>query len=242
MPQNNPSNSALDLYAHIEDIIGVQEIAPQLYAHYFLFLSGIEFDSLLDVGCGSGFFLSQIQGAFAPQRAVGIDLSSHMVESSKERGIEAYQVDLCYMERGSFDVLTAVFDMLNYLDAKELQRFLSCAEEKINEGGYLLFDINTLHGFEDIAVGSFITEEDGRFVAIDSEFDAGLYSSDFTLFERQADESYLKSQGTIQQYHHTVEDIQKLLPNMTIVTQSDVTLYSDRPDKEFVVFCKETLA
>ncbi len=239
MAQNNPSNKALDLYAHIEDLIGVQEIAPQLYAHYFLFLSDIAFDSLLDIGCGSGFFLSQIQGAFAPQRAMGIDLSGRMVESSKERGIQAYQIELCQMKQGSFDVLTAVFDMLNYLDAKELQRFLSCAEERINEGGYLLFDINTLHGFQDIAVGSFITEEDDRFITIDSEFDAGLYSSDFTLFERQADQSYLKSQGSIQQYYHTVEDIQKHLPNMTMITQSDVMLYSDRADKEFVVFRKE---
>ena len=45
---------ALDLYAKVEDLLGVKEAAPTLYAHYLLFLQTLEFETLLDVGCGSG--------------------------------------------------------------------------------------------------------------------------------------------------------------------------------------------
>ncbi len=53
----------LDLYAKVEDLLGVKEVAPSLYAHYLLFLNSVDFENLLDVGCGSGDFLRQIQGA-----------------------------------------------------------------------------------------------------------------------------------------------------------------------------------
>ena len=57
------SSDSLDLYAKVEDLLGVKEAAPALYAHYLLFLTTFTVDSLLDVGCGSGDFLRQMQGA-----------------------------------------------------------------------------------------------------------------------------------------------------------------------------------
>lgn len=61
MPKNNNSADSLDLYAKVEDLLDVKEVAPRLYAHYFLFLHSIEFETLLNVGCGSGDFLLQMQ-------------------------------------------------------------------------------------------------------------------------------------------------------------------------------------
>jgi len=231
-----PSSTALDLYAKVEDLLGVKEASPKLYAHYFLTLGSIEFDSLLDVGCGSGDFLYQVDKAFAPQLLRGIDLSPQMIEQSKNYNLDTRVQDLCSVEE-SFQVITAVFDMLNYLDKPSLQSFLVCIENSLTPQGYFLCDINTLFGFEEVAVGSLSIDDNERFLAIESDFDADIYSSDFTLFEKDGS-CYKKSKESIKQYYHKVQEIIKLLPNMQLIAQDKVTLYLDEADKEFLVFRK----
>ncbi len=233
---SSPRN-ALDLYAKVEDLLGVKEASPALYAHYVLFLNDVDFDSILDVGCGSGNFLHQVKHIFGPGRVLGIDLSPLMVKQSIEKGVTAKCIDLCELD-GSFDVVTAVFDMLNYLDKEHLSSLLRCLEDRVNTGGYFLCDINTLYGFEEIAVGSFIVDDEDRFVAIDSEFDDGIYRSEFTLFEKVSKENYNKSKETIQQYYHTAQLLRELLPDMELLVNDEVMLYGDDADKDFLVFQK----
>ncbi len=231
----NDNTSALDLYAKVEDILGVKEVAPKLYAHYLLTLQTIEFETLLDVGCGSGDFLSSMSGIFDDATMQGIDLSPLMVERTKSIGVNASCIDLCDMD-SSFDVITATFDMLNYLDTKSLKAFLICLSERLNPDGYFLCDINTLYGFSEVAVGSFIADEDDRFLTIDSDFEDGVYSSEFTLFEQNGD-SYSKSKEQISQYYHDSEMIASI-SGLELVTQESVSLYGDESDKTFLVFKK----
>ena len=237
MPKAPSSSSALDLYAKVEDLLGVKEAAPALYARYFHFLNAITFDSILDVGCGSGDFLLETKRTFAPRKLLGIDLSPVMVEKSFKKGMPAQAIDLCKLD-DTFDVITAVFDMLNYLDKPQLERLLFCVEAQLKPGGYFLCDINTLYGFEEVAVGSFIVDDDNRFLTIDSDFVDGVYASEFTLFEKEVDGRYRKSQGIIEQYYHTVEMIETSLSGMKLVATDDILLYGDRVDKNFLVFQK----
>lgn len=230
------TSDSLDLYAKVEDLLGVKEAAPSLYAHYLLFLNTVDFDSLLDVGCGSGDFLRQIQGALEIPTAKGIDLSPLMVAKTAQQGIVAECVDLCDLN-GSYDVITAVFDMLNYLDTEALKNFLHCVKNHLNEGGLFLCDINTLYGFENVAVGSFIVDDEERFLTVDSDFDNGEYTSEFTLFEKE-DKHFIKSQETIKQYHHTVDEIVQL-SGLELVANDEVKLYDfDEADKHFIVLRK----
>ncbi len=232
----NSTSDSLDLYAKVEDLLGVKEAAPSLYAHYFLFLNSIDFDSLLDVGCGSGDFLRQIQGALEIPQAKGIDLSPLMVSKTLEQGYDAECIDLCDLD-GHHDVLTAVFDMVNYLDKAQLARFLVCVREHLNNGGYFLCDINTLYGFENVAVGSYIVDDEERFLAVDSDFEEGVYSSEFTLFEKE-ESSFKKSQETIRQYYHSLDEI-VMQSGLELVQSDDVNLYDfDEADKLFLVLKK----
>ena len=231
----NSSNS-LDLYAKVEDLLGVKEAAPHLYAYYLLFLQTIDFDTLLDVGCGSGDFLVQMQQALDIPQVKGIDLSPAMVSKTVEMGLDAECVDLCALN-GKYDVITAVFDMLNYLSTINLKSFLMCVKNHLKEDGVFLCDINTLYGFENVAVGSFIVDDDERFLTVDSEFEAGEYISEFTLFEKE-NTCFKKSQETIRQYYHTVDDLVEY-SGLKLVVSDDVNLYGlEESDKTFVVLKK----
>ena len=160
-----------------------------------------------------------------------------MVEMTNAKGLNAQCIDLCKLE-GKFEVITAIFDMVNYLDKKNLKRFLGCIEEHLEEGGHFIFDINTLFAFKVVAAGSFIKDGGERFVTIDSDYleDVGEYYMDFTLFE-QKDDKFIKSQDSITQYYHKVNEIQKLT-TMKLVSKKAISIYSDEIEKFYLVFKK----
>ena len=230
-------SNALDLYAKVEDLLGVNEVTPILNEYYHETLEKMDFSTLLDVGCGSGGFLLELAEKQPHIKTLGIDLSSVMVEMTKAKNLNAQCIDLCKIE-GKFDVITAIFDMVNYLDKKNLKRFLGCIEEHLEEGGHFIFDINTLFAFKVVAAGSFIKDGGDRFVTIDSDYleDVGEYYMDFTLFEKNG-EGFHKSQDSITQYYHKVNEIQKLT-TMKLVTKEVISIYSHEPEKFYLVFRK----
>jgi predicted TPR repeat methyltransferase len=230
-------SNALDLYAKVEDLLGVDEVTPILNEYYHETLETMEFKTLLDVGCGSGGFLSELAQKQPHVQTLGIDLSSVMVEKTKAKGLNAQCIDLCKLE-GKFDVITAIFDMVNYLDKKSLKRFLRCVEEHLEEGGYFIFDINTLFAFKVVAAGSFIKDGGDRFVTIDSDYleEEGEYYMDFTLFEKKA-ECFEKMQDSITQYYHKVNEIEKLT-KLKLVSKEAISIYSNEAEKFYLVFKK----
>jgi len=230
------TTESLDLYAKVEDLLENTEAIETLYGYYYDILSESSFESLLDVGCGSGNYLVQLQRKFPFIKAKGIDLSGVMVERAKEKGVDAEAVDLCELN-GKYDVITAVFDMMNYLPEEMLRSFFTCIQDRLNDGGLFLFDVNTLYGFEQVAVGAFVTEKENRFLAVDSDFDAGEYRADFTLFE-SFEGCYRKEQKSIRQYYHPLKRLVKK-SGMRLISAEEIALYGlDEADKIIVVLSK----
>ncbi|MCH9741432.1 MAG: class I SAM-dependent methyltransferase [Epsilonproteobacteria bacterium] len=229
-------SNALDLYSKVEDLLGVNEVTPKLYSNYFTTLESLTFNSLLDVGCGAGNFLAQVESKFPHASLVGIDLSPRMIEQTKAKGLEAHAIDLCKLE-GKYDVITAVFDMVNYLDSKQLKRFMRCVEERVEEGGYFICDINSLYAFKEIAVGSFIRDDDTRFVTVDSDFEDNEYYSEFTLFEKEGDK-FVKSKESITQYYHRVDALKKAT-KMKLISKAPIAVYGTEVEKFYLVFKKK---
>ncbi len=226
------STSALDLYAEIEDMTGVFDVAPCLYQYYIQTLSKHKWQSLLDIGCGSGLFLEQLSKEFPNRVVQGIDLSPQMVEKALKRGVKA-KVTQLHKVTEKFDTVTAVFDMLNYISPKDLPYFLESVHKVLNKDGLFLCDINSKFGFEEVANGSFITEKDDRFLAIDSEYYNEIYKADFTLFKSNS-ECYNKFQDRIYQFLHTKKSIEKH-KIFKVVSSTPVTLYLNRPDKYYLI-------
>ena len=229
--------NALDLYAKVEDLLGVNEVTPILNEYYFDTLDTLEFKTLLDVGCGSGGFLEELSIGYPHVETKGIDLSPVMVEMTKAKGLNAECIDLCKLD-GKYDVITAIFDMVNYLDKKSLKRFLACIEERLEDGGHFIFDINTLYACKVVAAGSYIKDAGERFVTIDSDYEEerGEYFMDFTLFEKEGD-AFVKSQDSITQTYHTVAEIEKLT-KMKLVSKLPIAIYGDETEKFYLVFRK----
>ncbi len=80
-------------------------------------------------------------------------------------------------------------------------------------------------------------DDEERFLTVDSDFEAGEYSSEFTLFEKEG-EYFTKSQEMIKQFYHEVENIVRY-SGLELMSMDDVNLYGfDKADKLFLVLRK----
>ena len=228
----NNSVEALNLYAKIEDLIGVKEVSPTLYNYYYDILKNINFNSLLDIGCGKGEFLHEIKTLFNPDSLHGIDRSSLMVKYAQDKGLNVSTEELkeLYLK---VDIATATFDMLNYLTPQEFIDFFQDLKSVVKNNGYFIFDTNTEYGLSELAVGNFIAEDSNRFLAIESFYENGLYESNFTLFEKNGD-LFIKSSDSISQYYYSQEffellsgwEIQSIIPiKLYDMEEFDKTIY-----------------
>ena len=91
---------------------------------YFDILGDLTGKSILDLGCGEGFYTRKFRQKGAG-RVVGVDISTKMVELAKQQeaqeplGIEYIVCDVLKMGKiGSFDLVVASY-LLNYAQTKE---------------------------------------------------------------------------------------------------------------------------
>ena len=224
---------SLNLYAKAEHLFGIEEATEELHKLYRSVLEDYEVKNLLDIGCGRGGFMKLMSAQGIACK--GIDLSSVMVEDAKKTGLDVSCSDICDTE-GEFDAAVAIFDVLNFLDDEALTRFLACTAERLKEGGVFVADINTLHGFSEVAEGTMTNETETEFLSVDAVFEENELHTKFTLFQKEDDGRYAKEQSTIVQYFHPLKRFRKL-PGLQLVQNQTFSLYAER-DKTLLVFKK----
>ena len=106
---------------------------------------GLAGDRLLDVGCGTGnSFLPFLERGY---RVTACDISPRMLARARAkcRGCARLSVaDLRSLPRlGSFDLVLAIDDVLNYLTAADLPAALRGLAANLAAEGLLMFDVNT---------------------------------------------------------------------------------------------------
>lgn len=238
------SHESLDFYAKIEPLFGFYNAYDRLYDIYikqiyllFKFKNRVDAPkpNMLDFGCGNGRFGSLLTPKF---NVLGCDKSPKMLEICKS--IRTTNRSLQDID-AKFDLITAVSDVLNYLDKNELMSFFSDSFEKLNEGGYLIFDVNTKFGFDEVASGSLYLKDMQNDLVIDAKFDKNMLETDFIYFAKNGD-LYKRSVFHITQYYHTSKDILELskASNLKQIKRLNVNLFSDHlADKALYIFQKQ---
>jgi cyclopropane fatty-acyl-phospholipid synthase-like methyltransferase len=226
---------SLNLYARVEDLLGIEEATASLHELYTHLLVEHGVSDFIDIGCGRGGLLET--AAEAGITGYGVDLSSVMVDAARAKGLKAECCDVCDAT-GSYDAAVAVFDVLNFLDAAALERFVACVAGLLRPGGIFLADINTLHGFSHVAEGTMSAEDESRFLTVDAAFAGNELHTRFTLFTRSHDGRYDREDETIVQYFHPIKRLRRI-GGLKLVEQHGLTLY-DRDDKTLLVLKKPT--
>lgn len=223
----------LDLYSKVEHLLGIEESTAYLHRLYTEVLYNYEIKTLLDIGCGTGELMQKFQEYGI--KCEGIDLSALMVEKARAKGLNAEHKGICEVDQ-KYDAIVSVFDVLNFVTPDDLEGFLNCVHAALNDEGIFVFDVNTLHGFANVAEGTMTAEEDDMFLAVDAEFSENILNTKFTLFEKNQDGNYSKEQSTITQYFHSLQ-IFKKLKNFKVVQSAYLDMY-DEKDKALIVLKK----
>jgi len=91
-------------------------------------LKRMEFESLLEIGCGRGEHLTNIESAFPKKRLVGIDIDKNKIESAKVclKNTQLFVKDLLELpfEDKSFDIVLSSA-VLFYITPENIRKALS---------------------------------------------------------------------------------------------------------------------
>jgi len=225
--------TALDLYSRVEHLLGIEESTAYLHTLYTEVLYNYDIKTLLDVGCGTGALMQTFEKFDI--ECEGIDLSPLMVEKAKDKGLKAEHKNICEVDK-KYDAVVSVFDVLNFVHPDELVAFLDCVHKTLNDEGLFVFDVNTLHGFSNVADGVMSAEEENLFLTVDAQFKDNQLDTKFTAFMKNEDKTYTKEQSVIIQYFHSLQLFKKL-KNFKLVQSAYLDMY-DVKDKALIVLKK----
>lgn len=97
--------------------------------------------SILEVGCGEGYFLSRITGC--ADRVLGIDINSRALAIAKEKGLKVSSQAIEEVEE-TFDMVV-LFQVLEHLELPK--EVISAVVAKLNPGGLLMMAVPNPDGF-----------------------------------------------------------------------------------------------
>lgn len=198
----------LELYARIEEYLDFEEEVRRLHKEFLAILFKKKPNSVIDIGCGQGAFLEHLK--FNDVDAFGIDLSAEQIKICQNKHLNVACIPLEEVTQ-KYDCATAIFDVVNYIPKKELQNFFGQANVVLHQGGFFIFDVNSLFGFEEVAQGSLTLNLEQKFIAIDATFEQNQLKTDITLFSQTQGDLFIKEYDHIQQYYHSIEELKKAL-------------------------------
>lgn len=221
---------SLDLYAKIEPLIGFYDEYERLYSSYLKKIKSLHVKSILDIGCGNGRFLKHLKDASFNH--LGIDRSKEMVKRACELEVNAKVIELSELKENTFECVTAIGDVVNYIKDEELEEFFCGVKRVLTKEGYFLFDINTEVGFE-LTDGVMVKDFEDKFLSIEADFNGQTLQTSITFFEKQ-DKFFKRYKANITQYFHHLERF-KHIEGFEVVSTSFLGMFESEDEKMLIV-------
>lgn len=106
-------------------------------------LRGIEFQSLVDIGCGDGRFLREAARSFPKTGLLGLDYSARAIALARAMnpGLQYRAVNILEESLTSqFDVATLI-EVLEHIPTQDVPAFLAAVAATIKPGGWLILTV-----------------------------------------------------------------------------------------------------
>ncbi len=163
------------IYDKALDILPYDEMAN--FLENIFKANNLQPKSILDLGCGSGTLA--IIMAKRGFNMTGLDLSVDMLsvahqktydENLKINYIHQSMSELNLIE--NYDIIYSFGDAINYIiDENELLSTFKGIYKYVKDGGYFIFDVNTIAKFKNYGNNTFSESEDDFFYIWENEFD-----------------------------------------------------------------------
>jgi SAM-dependent methyltransferase len=230
----------LNLYAKIEEYLDFEDEVFRLHSEFISIIIEKKLDNILDVGCGQGSFLNQL--ATLKLNSYGIDLSSEQIKICKKNGIKNVASLPLNEVKEKYDCTTAIFDVINYIPKKDVKTFFTEMNLVLNQGGYFIFDVNSLFGFEDVAQGTLSIDLGDKFIVIDATFEEEKLFTDITLFTQDKNNLFKKENDAIIQYYYETNELKKLLKEYGFEVERviDFNLHDYGQNDTEIYICKKS--
>ena len=191
-----------------------------------------EIKTILDLGCGTGEFLSKIKCDFK----MGVDASNEMLRVARLKNPESsFQHDLiqnCELPSLFFDYIVCMYDVLNIITSfGDWAKIFDKVSNSLQQNGKFIFDINTLARQEylcDISpmVKMFNGNYSFTFVSKAEGAQSDIFKWSNLLFTKSYDDNYKMSEMVNFEHSPCIERIKSELllhfPYVEIITSANL--------------------
>ena len=198
---------------------------------------GIEDGLVLDLGCGTGSMTRQL--AARGYDMIGADASVEMLEIARGKGptdppILYLQQDMRSFELyGTVRAIVSVCDSLNYIQTEEeLAQVLRLADNYLDPGGLLVFDMNTPYKYRELLGDRTFAEnrEQVSYIWENTWYEEEQVNEyDLTLFLAQPDGNYRRFDEVHTQRSFEPETVRKLIGEAGLKLEAVLDAYSNNP-------------
>ena len=202
---------------------------------------GIRDGLVLELGCGTGTVTEML--ADAGYDMIGIDNSEEMLAEAMEKRAESGH-DILYLLQdmqdfelyGTVRAVISVCDSMNYLtDEEDLEYLFALVNNYLDPEGIFLFDMNTVHKYQDLLGDTTIAEnrDEGSFIW-DNSYDEeeGLNYYELAVFLPREDGLYEKSEEVHCQKAYPQEEIETLIKEAGMELLAAYDAYTLNPATE----------
>ncbi len=174
---------------------------------------------ILDLGCGTGRMTLEL--ASRGYDMIGVDISSEMLTVARDRAEQkgADKIlwlcqDMTELELyGTVEAVVCCLDGINHLLSKdEVSRCFSLVRNYLVPDGIFIFDINSEHKFETVyGQNDYVFEDENALCVWQNDYVDGICDFYISLFEKNEDSSYKRTDSFQSERMYTKEEIETLL-------------------------------